>query len=209
MKQATRFVKSLSVTAVALAALAACGKTTPDSGVAPQSTTGFAHLFDQYHADYEPAKSPAELSNWSDLVVTGTIVAVKDGRVESDGYRSIVMVVEADKTLKGPASSKVYVELPNPGTRQASVYDAAAPKSADVLLYLMDTAPLDKESPTLVDPSEGRPAGIPLYQPVNPQGVVIGDPSRVTQLLEFRSFEGSSLEQFLPDEVKFPPPPTT
>jgi hypothetical protein len=183
--------------------LSACG------GAAPASGAEFADLFGQYHADYTPATSPSELASWSDLVVTGTLVEVRDGRLESDGYRSIVMVVNADKVLKGSTSSKVHVELPNPGTRKASVYDAAAPKGADLLLYLMDTAPLDKESPTLVDPAEGRPAGTPLYQPVNPQGVVIGDPTRVTQLLDFRAFQGSSLQEFLPDEVKFPTPTTT
>lgn len=186
------------MTVVAAVVLSAC------AGASPESPHDFAHLFDQYHADYEPADSPAELSSWSDLVLAGTIVKVQDGRRESDGYRTIVMVVDTDKVLKGPASSRVYVELPNPGTREASVYDAAAPKTANVLLYLEDRAPLDKKSRTLVDPAEGRPAGTPLYQPISPQGVVIGDPSRVTQLLDFRTFEGSSLDQFLPDEVKFP-----
>ena len=38
---------------------------------------------------------------------------------------------------------------------------------------------------------------------------MIGDPSRVTQLLEFATFEGSSLEQFLPESVRFPAPPPT
>jgi hypothetical protein len=166
-------------------------------------------MFEHYHADYNPASTPAELASWSDLVISGTIKTVREGRSGKDGSRTVVMVVNSDKIIKGKASDTVCIELPNPGTREARVYAAAVPTNADVVLYLQDSAPLDKGDPNLVEPAQGRPAGTPLYQPVSPQGLILGDVHQVVQILDFSSFQGASLVDFLPNSVRFPTPDAT
>lgn len=206
----------LAVCAVTALAMAACGTNQEDMATsAAGSASRFAALFDGYSADYEPAPTPDILSEWSDLVVRGTILRVERGRLfgqsEEDptATRSIVMVIGVAAILSGTlpagADGLAYIELPAPGGTAADVFDRYAPKTSQVVLYLVPAATA-AQTP-IADPDTGRPVGQPLFQPTNPQGFVVEDDKGVLQPLDFAEFPGASLQQFVPASEQFPVDP--
>lgn len=64
--------------------------------------------------------------------------------------------------------------------------------------------PAHHEPGIIIDETAGRPEGETLFQLTNPQGMVVGDESSVTQILEFTNYPGSSLEEFYPDRTYYP-----
>lgn len=199
--------------AIALAALAflltGCGSQ-PGGG----SVAEFTELFGGQAVDYDWERSPAALAGRSTLVVQGTIARIDKGRLFGTSADDPViepknvMVLNVKRVLRGSlaadANNTVYVELPAPMSRPAADFDRVAPKTADVVLYLVP-APAAGQTP-LVDPDAGRPAGQPLYQPINPQGFAVDNGGSVVLVLELAEFKGAKLAQFLPDSAQFPTP---
>lgn len=160
-----------------------------------------------YSADYEPAVSPKELSSRSTLVVEGNLSDFIEGREiagtpgTSTPSRNITMVVDVESTLVGQEVKTVYVEIPSPGNVPATDY-ANPSESFPVLLYLIPAERTDD----IRDLDAGRPKGEPLYRPTTPQGFMAKTDAGALQILDFREYEGASLDQFYPAMTYFPEP---
>ena len=213
----------LTLAAALLTVLAGCGSdagTDPGAGtgtaarpaqVGAGSVSSFAELFVGYDADYDHIGTPAALAARSKLVVQGRIARIDKGRTfgisatDPVAETRIVLVFTVDKVLNGgalagKAGGTVYVELPAPGGAAAEVFDRSAPKTSDAVLYLSPAA--TAADTAIVNPDAGRPAGQPLYQPVNPQGFVIDAGTAVVQVLERHEFPGANLGDFVPAAKK-------
>lgn len=174
------------------------------------SVHGFADLFADNRTDYDHIATPSDLAARSELVVQGRIVQIDEGRTfgtsatDPVASSSIVLVFAVNQVLNGetPAGGKVYVELLPPGQITAEEFDRSAPKTSDAVLYLAPAA--TAADTAIVDPDGGRPAGRPLYQPVNPQGLVIETGTGPVQILAGVEFPGASLRDFVPAAKSFP-----
>jgi len=217
--RAIRPVLRASTTLAALAATAAMlssctgndkASTTIGSGT-ESSVVEFARVFGGYSQNYVAAKSPDELAGWSDLVTTGHIVAITEGRklaiAVGDNQpdlieRTLVMKIRPDRYVKGvpPVGSDgyLYVELANPGQRDPSLYDAAVPKDSLVALYLIPS-----QDPMAVDPAAGRPEGQEIWRPITAQGFIVDDGTQSYAILDHVGY-GTSLSSFLPPSKAFP-----
>jgi hypothetical protein len=205
-----RLLASLTLVA---AVATGCGS---DAGTAAQpaaadapSATGFAALFNSYRGDYDLLDSPAALANRSTVVVQGRIDRIDQGRTFGTSATdpvarfSVVLVLNVDRVLHGTlAGDKVYVELPAPRAIKADLFDRFAPKTSATVLYLLPAA--TKANTAIVNPDAGRPAGQPLYQPINPQGFYIESDKSVVQIMERIEFPGTSLRDFVPTAERFP-----
>lgn len=198
-------------TAVPLAValfVTACSSAAGREALEPRA---LAVLFEGGSADYEPAKTPADLAARSEIVVEGSVSTVTRGRVwgtsadNAGSSVSVVLNVDVTRILVGnlPARSDgtVYVELQSHGNVPASAYAAALPADTRGVFYLV-TAPLSGAD--IVEPGAGRPVGQPLYEVTTPQGMVLGDDAVTQQLGEGRAPEGSDLRDFLPASERFP-----
>lgn len=213
----------IGATAVALLVPAcASSDSSSDRGAAPSSeadsrgdVAAFVELFTGYSADYEPAKSPRELAEWSELVVAGRMVSVIEGRVFGTARgapgagSTVVLEVEVSSVEKGelPAGSngRVYVEFDSSYRRPAADYNRVTPKDVDVLLYLVRAPLTGSANEPIQDEDAGRPDGQPLWWITTPQGFLIEDDARnVTQVREFHNYSGVALEQFFPASERFP-----
>jgi hypothetical protein len=211
---------ALVLAGLLLTGLAGCGSdagTSSDGDTRAQvsvgSVDGFADLFADHRADYDHIDTPAALADRSTLVVQGRIVRIDEGRnfgtsaTDPVASSRIVLVFAVTQVLHGDAladtaGGKVYVELPAPGQVAAEVFDRSAPKASDAVLYLAPAA--TAADTAIVDPDAGRPAGQPLYQPTNPQGLVIEDGTAVVQILAGVEFPDASLRNFHPTPHPFP-----
>lgn len=191
--------------------LAGCGDDRSEAARA-ESPSEFFEMLEGYSADYEPAKSPSELAEWSELVVGGKMVEVVQGRTfypgEPSESRTVVIVVEADSSHKGAlpegSDGRVYVEFDATYNRPAETYDRSLPRDADVLMYLVRAS--GGESDPIQDEKSGRPDGQPLWRFTNPQGFLVGvNDDEVVQAQDFQKYPGASLEQFIPENEKYPP----
>ncbi|CAN5695345.1 hypothetical protein BH24ACT13_BH24ACT13_13620 [soil metagenome] len=165
-------------------------------------------LFSGIHYDFDP-KTPAELSALSDLIVVGRIVDIQQGRTfeipgeEGSSFDSLLLRLRVQQVISPAAKTApgddVFVELPTSGGISASTYDAAAPKQATVLVYLVDlVSPGPKDDPQLVAVSEAwRQAGT-VMEPTNPQSFIIGSDERILEVLSHGVSDSSSLEAYLP-----------
>lgn len=214
--------RSLVGALILAGALAGCGSDAgtgsgEDAGTAARparvsagSVDRFADLFADQYADYDHVGTPAALAAGSKLVVQGRIVRIDEGRTfgtsatDPVATSRIVLVFAVDRVLSGgaPAGGTVYVELPAPGRVAAEVFDRSAPKTSDAVLYLAPAA--TAADTAIVNPDAGRPAGQPLYQPVNPQGFVVEAGTAVVQILAGVEFPGASLRDFVPAAKPFP-----
>jgi hypothetical protein len=211
-------IAALALVGLLLTAIAAgCGSDADTSSdehngaqVSVGSVDGFADLFADNRTDYDHVDTPSDLAARSTLVVQGRIVQIDKGRTfgtsatDPVASSSIVLVFAVTQVLNGdtPAGGKVYVELLPPGQNKAEVFDRSAPKSSDAVLYLSPAA--TAADTAIVDPDAGRPAGQPLYQPVNPQGFVIEADTAAVQILAGVEFPGASLRDFVPTATSFP-----
>lgn len=208
---------ALTLAGLLLTVMAGCGSDAGTSSeehdaaqVSVGSVDGFADLFTDYRSDYDHIDTPSDLAARSKLVVQGRIVQIDEGRLfgtsatDPVASSSIVLVFAVTRVLNGdtPAGGKVYVELLPPGQVAAEVFDRSAPKTSDAVLYLTPAA--TAADTAIVDPDEGRPAGQPLYQPVNPQGLVIETGTATVQILAGVEFPGTSLRDFVPAAKSFP-----
>lgn len=208
---------ALAIAGLLVAVLAGCGSdagTGSDGATGAQggggSVDGFAKLFADHYVDYDHVGTPADLAARSELVVQGRIVRIDEGRTfgasatDPVASTSVVLVLAVEQVLAGsaPAGGDVYVELPAPGQVTAEVFDRSVPKASGAMLYLAPAATVADTA--IVDPDAGRPAGQPLYQPVNPQGFVIDAGTAAVQILAGVEFPGAELRDFVPAATPFP-----
>lgn len=164
--------------------LSACSnEEAPASYSAQQSVEQFAGI----DYDYDPLASPAALAEQSQLVVTGTIDRVQEGRVEIvpendtiPGISTIVLVLRDPKAVMGSVNEVtdgfVYIELPNPGGQQTDAYQKGLRAGSRVVAYLgpaSDGAPVEGVDTAIAEPEAGRPAGQALYIPAGPQALIL------------------------------------
>lgn len=201
-----RFAALAAVAALAAGCAAGAASTAAD-------VDDFVGLMGGAPAGYVAAKSPAELAAWSEVVVDGTIERFQDGRIwgetrESAAY-TVVMVVKVTNVYKGSlprgSNGRVYVEFLSGGRVRADAYDKAAPRDANVLLYLIPDWKETPGNPPLLNPTAGRPKGQPLWDLTTPQGFFLATPSgAVLQARDFASYPDASIGQFLPDNEQWP-----
>lgn len=191
---------------------AGCARNAPPSDAAASGNLqAFARLFSGFHADYDPAESPRDLANRSDLVVVGQLGPVSEGQTfgEPDQpwtYQTVIVTVTVDEVKKGalPENSdgKVYVQLIAPATASASDYNDVAPRDSDILWFLsaaaIDTTDAD------AGPERGQPDGQPLWQSTTPQGFLIQADDGVLQIQESQTYDDVTLDSFYPDRATFP-----
>ena len=138
--------------------------------------------------DYDPSRSPDELAQHSELVVSGTISAVRAGRTTvypassagTEGPTSIVLVISDITAVSGQqqagSDGNVYLELRATTHPDPASYSRALPAGASVIAYLVPAsggAPDPRTDVALANPAAGRPAGQALYLPSGPQGLAI------------------------------------
>lgn len=149
--------------------------------------------------DYDPVDSPDELAKSSELIISGTVTGVREGRTtyapKNDKYRgptSIVLTVNGAQAVQGklPSGSdgNIYIELLNPGRKAPAAYDKAFPSGSSVVAYLDpagDGEPREGVDVAINDPRAGRPDGQALYLPASPQGLSlqVGDHDVVWPLI--------------------------
>ena len=189
-----RNVRRLTIAAIAgsaalAATLSAC--TSPSVPARPQvnsySVQQSVEAFAGIDYDYDPAPSPAALAEQSRLVVTGTIDRVQEGRVQTiptndqaPEISTIVLVLGHAKPVLGSLEQDsdgfVYLELPNPGGREAKEYQDGLRAGAEVVAYLVpasDGAPAENIDSAIADSKAGRPPGQALYLPAGPQALIL------------------------------------
>ncbi|MET3770154.1 hypothetical protein ABIB15_002861 [Marisediminicola sp. UYEF4] len=157
--------------------------TTTTSYSAQQSVEQFAGI----DFDYDPVDSPSALEEQSQLVVTGTIERVQEGRVQIvpanekiPGVSTIVLVLRDPMVVSGSVEENsdgfVYVELPNPGGQETDAYQDGLRAGSSVVAYLdpaSDGAPVEGVDTAIADSKAGRPAGQALYLPAGPQALIL------------------------------------
>lgn len=168
--------------------------------------TGLRTDVQRLRSDVRSGLHPSELADWSTAVVEGRVVDIIAGREHGRNADdpslalTVTIVVDVDEVLHGQADDRVYVEMPSPGNTPASEYKDVG-VGLPVLLYLI---PAEHEPGIIIDESAGRPKGEPLFQLTNPEGMVVGGEASVTQILEFTTYPGASLEDFYPDRTEYP-----
>jgi hypothetical protein len=138
--------------------------------------------------DYDPSRSPEELAQLSELVVSGTISAVREGRTMvypansagAQGPTTIVLAITGVTAISGRQQEghdgNVYLELQASRHPGPVDYSRALPAGARVVAYLVpasDGAPVGRTDVAVANPAAGRPAGQALYLPAGPQGLAI------------------------------------
>ncbi|MDQ0821264.1 hypothetical protein QFZ79_003638 [Arthrobacter sp. V4I6] len=138
--------------------------------------------------DYDPRRSPDELAQLSQLVVSGTISAVREGRTMVypanapgiEGPTTIVLVITDVTAVSGQQQAgndgSVYLELQGAKLPDPVNYSRALPAGARVAAYLVpagEGTPDERTDVAIANPAAGRPAGQALYLPAGPQGLAI------------------------------------
>lgn len=173
------------VLAVAVAGLAGCASPTSREVSSSQSSeleaASALEAFAGLSFDYDPFRTPADLSEEAEIVLTGRVAEFTDGRelvvtgTNRPSGSSVVLVVKSPRVILGERSdTAIYVELPNPEGKTPEEYNDLIPAETSVLVYLErawdGTDPADE---SLKDAGAGRPDGSPLYRPVNPQSLIL------------------------------------
>lgn len=156
-------------------------------------------------ADYEPAKSPAELASRSDVVVRGRVRRfvqrgeIRFGHDPDVPMRVIVMEVDVTDTLMGRSTNQVHLQTF--GLATAAQHARAIPAGAEVQLFL-------RREPNDVYQYPGRFTENPdypyarsqLYGLANPEAILVADPlDNAVVLPELGTqIEDATLEDFDP-----------
>lgn len=207
---------SISVLGLAVAGVAvtACGSS-PEAADRTSDLRAFVSLFSGYSADYNPVGSPQVLAEASSLVVLGHIGSVSEGRSynrpgsEATPNKTVLIHLVVTEVLSGDdgyvSDGTVYAEIPSPGGVSADVYNQAAPKDADVLMYLVPKPEPGERDRQVVATGAGWPADVTVMTFTNPQGFVIDSgKGEVAQVIGGEWVESSDLRDFLPNSEAFP-----
>ncbi|MPZ69805.1 MAG: hypothetical protein GEU71_09775 [Actinobacteria bacterium] len=138
----------------ALMLLTACDATVPTavapSGPVPKACSGIDDFEELVRNtgivyNYQPSRSVEHLAEWSDAVVAGTLVAVKEtpGDLASRGITSVTFTVDVDRVIRANPGLEVGERLTfitefNVGTRDAAEYKQALPEGAMTVLFLSE-----------------------------------------------------------------------
>lgn len=157
------------------------------------------------HYDYDALPTWAALQAESELVFSGSVLAIDEGRIQ-DGQslddpgavRHALMSVQVDVAVHGDSSSgdTIYVELVKGGASLEKVREAI-PAGTPVVLYLVEATNEDAVHP-YGDDFVNRPENSVLWMPYTPQGFIIGYDESGDPLLPLDA--GSSLEDELANE---------
>jgi hypothetical protein len=181
------------VSAAMLATVPACGGASEHAAApAAAKQDPFLDRMRDLRQDYDPARTIAELSERSDQVVVGKLREIREGRIQGESkddparaeyLRYVFDVVE---TRKGTDAGKaVYVDAMKPSFEKAEVFDKAAPKGAEVVLYLRKAAAPNEGT---IAPAEPLPAGAEVTRFTTPQGFLVEvDGEVVAPLDQFNS----------------------
>jgi hypothetical protein len=220
-------VRLLLALVLTIAALSGCGGTTtpatpPNHPYPPSAGSSRAEQFLRlqrgYQADYEPASSLAELARRSDIVATGRLESVREGRIlgtsVDDPLRveHVLYVFHITDVLKGSLpDTPVGVEVTKPGFAPAADLDRVTPKNAEAVLYARRLPSGTRHEPSLA-PSHPLPAGVPLLQFTTPQGFLVEIGGHMVHPLErgaasqrlFQAGDGdpSNLQSWLPPTAR-------
>lgn len=137
--------------------------------------------------DYTPLRTPGELARLSELVVSGTVSAVREGRrmvypangAGAEGANTIVLVMTDVTVVRGQQpdghDGSLYLELHGLGKSDPASYRRALPAGARAVAYLVPAvgAPGGRTDVGTANPAGGRPAGQALYLPAGPQGLAL------------------------------------
>lgn len=137
--------------------------------------------------DYDPFQSPAELAKVSELVISGTVAGIREGRTlyypendQVEGNTSIVLIMDVSEAVRGKLQAgtdgRAYIEFFHPAQNDLSAYRRALPEGSSVVAYLApagDGEPNERVDVAIENPEAGRPTGQPLYVPVSPQGLIL------------------------------------
>ncbi|WP_461164218.1 hypothetical protein [Arthrobacter sp. R4-81] len=137
--------------------------------------------------DYDPFQSPDELATVSELVISGTVAGVREGRTlyypqndQAQGTTSIVLIVNVTEAVKGKlqpgTDGRAYIEFFQPVQSDLSSYGRAFPEGSSVVAYLAPAGegePNERVDVAIENPEAGRPTGQVLYRPVSPQGLIL------------------------------------
>lgn len=201
-----------AISAVACLALAsasfACGGESNTEVSGPRPELGV-------NADYDPASSPADLAQESDLVIVGEAGDPHTGRMfgpapnSPETLTTIVVPIKVNSveagTLPPGSDGTVYLEvLASSGQPTESINDGL--EGRDGIFYLTkfpDNVPASAE---LLDADAGRPAGQPLYRATTPQGLLVenNDQSGVWSVGDGSTYPDEGLDDFGVKETEFP-----
>jgi hypothetical protein len=170
---------------LAISTLVACTAAEGDGGSEQSDDiSSFVSWMRLVQHDYEPAATPSDLAQRSDLVIVGTIVGVKTGQsyaplpgAEEEGDVSSVIEVQVDEKLSGDVDltkgGSAYIQITNPayvgdGSGQGKLvpFDLAAfqetvPIGTSGVFFLIDIT----DQPVyeyVIDKGAGRPGGSSL-----------------------------------------------
>lgn len=137
-----------------------------------------------FSADYEPAKSPAEVVEHADISISGRLVSVEEGRsVSLDGDvpdHYVVFGLQVEQKIKEDPTRDgklVYFELFRPDNLGPEVFAKAAPLGAEFTLI---GHRVDESHGLVEDQFAGREPGATLYDP-DIQGLFIESDSEAFQ----------------------------
>jgi len=178
---------ALATSVVLATTISACVPVEPVEPVTTYSAQGCVDLLGVGTYDYNPVSSPSALAEQSQLVVTGTIDRVQEGRVQIvPGSESapvgstMVLVLRDPQAVLGSFSEDsdgfIYVELTAPPIREADAYQDSPCIGGSIVAYLApaaDGAPVEGVDTAVAEPSAGRPVGQALYIPAGPQALIL------------------------------------
>ncbi len=201
--------------ALGLTALAGCGGADTEPSRATEPVVGCV-------LDYQPVSGPREIVSTSDLLVRGTIGEPREGiypqrpdgskgRVQTD-----IIPIEVDSMkLLGPAAERrslrkfvnapvIYVEIScafAPPNRQEKLDSLAG---REVLAYLVRSETAEPPGRLTYGPA-GQPQ--PLFTEAGPEAFLmeLASGQGVRDLMLDQRYPGAELDQFLPDQPRFPP----
>jgi hypothetical protein len=174
--------KLLALSCAALA-LAACENTSEPSRIEEdpplnvRNDGDFYALLRRVDLAQKAFESKQQMVAASDVVVTGTVVAVEDGRTlggqpgDPGALHTLVARVQVVGASKGTVGSYVYVELPRSMANSVDDYRARLPNHT-MTLYLVTHQRLGQPK-TVGAVGRGLPAGETLYGLTSRQGMSI------------------------------------
>jgi hypothetical protein len=147
-----------------------------------EPTSFFDLVLDANDTRYTAASGLAEMTRFSELVVVGTMRAVKNGGTAL-GSSTVVAQLQVSRVLKGSdADGHVYVEIRTGPLATVDKLNGVLPQGAG--LWFLQDAVASASSPLDEGRGEGLPPGETLYAAASPQGLLMESDGELVQPLE-------------------------
>jgi hypothetical protein len=184
-----------------LIAATACSTAERDSGTTPPRS-----LLDYLRSSQaeEIPRSAAQIVDDSDVIVTGTVAAVAEGRTvdfaEGPSHPIPMAVLEVTPTeaVKGEVGPSVYFEYIRGGA-SAEMLSKRLPQE-QLMFFLHESLNWDSATYKSDDRSRGLPDGATLYELTSQRGLLMESNGRVTQALDpsdQQLFSGATLDDVI------------